>query len=382
LDSRKTEYLILGPFFPFRGGISETNHSLYDSLKKLGIKTKKLSFEKLYPKVLFPGKSQYYDKVETNSEDKKIRILHTYNPTKWKNTVQEIISINPRFIIFRYWTPFLSPFYSFVMSNLPKEITKIALVDNWVPHEKNFFDRFLNNLFAKKIDLFITFSKNVALKINKKYFKKVITIFHPINFNLPKIISKKKACQNLKISEKFTYILYFGIIREYKGLDLLINSFAKENIKKKNIKLIIAGEFYSKKEKYLNLINQLKLNSKIILDSKFISNNKVRDYFCVSDLLLQTYRSSSQSGVTSKAYYYETPILVSDINGLKEQIKKDNTGGITKLNYDEISKKIIYCLNKKNKNRFILNIKKNKLKYSWSIFSKKLIESLNKNDYV
>ena len=381
MDSRKTQYLIIGPFFPYRGGISETNHLLYDSLKKHGVKTKKLSFKKLYPKILFPGKSQYYDKYETNCEDEKIRILHAYNPIKWKNTTREIISINPRFIIFRYWTPLLSPFYSFIISNLPKEITKIALVDNWIPHEKNFFDKLLNNLFGNKIDLFITLSENVASKINKIYLKKIITIFHPINFNLPKKISKKKACKNLKISEKFTYILYFGIIREYKGLDLLIKSFAKKIINKENIKLIIAGEFYSKKEKYINLINQLKINSRIVLDSNFISDNKVRDYFCVSDLLIQTYRSGSQSGVTSKAYFYETPILVSDINGLKEQIVKENTGGITKLNYDKISKKIIYCLNKENQKKFILNIKKNKLKYNWDIFSKKLIESSNKKNH-
>ena len=218
--------------------------------------------------------------------------------------------------------------------------------------------------------------------MNKKYLKKIITIFHPINFNLPKKISKKEACENLKISEKFTYILYFGIIREYKGLDILINSFAKNIIKKENIKLIIAGEFYSKKEKYLNLITKLELNSRIILDSNFISDDKVRDYFCVSDLLIQTYRSGSQSGVTSRAYYYDTPILVSEINGLKEQIIKENTGEITKLNFDKISKKIIYCLDKKNQKKFVLNIKKNKIKYSWDIFSKKLVESSNKVDNV
>ena len=213
-----------------------------------------------------------------------------------------------------------------MISNLPKKITKIALVDNWIPHEKIFFYSFLNNLFGKKIDLFLTFSENVALKMNKKYLKKIITIFHPINFNLPKKISKKEACKNLKISDKFTYVLYFGIIREYKGLDILINSFAKNIIKKENIKLIIAGEFYSKKEKYLNLITKLELNSRIILDSNFISDDKVRNYFCVSDLLIQTYRSGSQSGVTSRAYYYDTPILVSEINGLKEQIIKEIQG--------------------------------------------------------
>ena len=135
---RKTEYLIIGPFYPFRGGISETNHLLFHSLKKRGVKAKKLSFEKLYPKILFPGKSQYYDKFETNYEDEKIRILHAYNPMKWKKTTRKIISINPRFIIFRYWTPFLSPFYSFVISSLPSKISKIALVDNWIPHEKFF----------------------------------------------------------------------------------------------------------------------------------------------------------------------------------------------------------------------------------------------------
>ena len=351
---RKTEYLIIGPFYPFRGGISETNHLLFRSLKKRGVKAKKLSFEKLYPKILFPGKSQYYDKFETNYEDEKIRILHAYNPMKWKKTTRKIISINPRFIIFRYWTPFLSPFYSFVISSLPSKISKIALVDNWIPHEKFFFDNFLNNMFGKKIDLFLTFSENVGLKINKKYLKKIVTIFHPINFNLPKKISKKEACKNLQISEKFTYVLYFGIIREYKGLDILINSFANNVIKKENIKLIIAGEFYSKKEKYLNLINKLKLNSRIILDSNFISNNKIRDYFSVSDLLIQTYRSGSQSGVTPKAYYYETPILVSEINGLKEQIIKDSTGVTTKLNYDKISKKIMYCLNDNNQKKIYL----------------------------
>lgn len=374
MSKRKVDLIVLGPTLPYRGGISDSNTAFINSLLKLGLNIKVISFKRLYPNFLFPGKSQFInEKLKFKKFERK---LDTINPFGWYRVRKLILKINPKFIIFRYWTPFLAPLYYFISKKTPQKIKKIAIVDNWIPHEKSLFDKILNYYFAKNMNLFITFSKNVSDRIKKSGFKNIYSLYHPINDDLPDKISKKKARKKLNLLEDEKYVLFFGLIREYKGLDILINSFSKNPVYKKKINLIILGEFYENINYYKRLINNLKLNSKVIMIPKFVDDFTIRDYFCASDLIAQTYKKASQSGVTPIAYKYNLPILVSNVKGLKEIILDDKSGCITKNNPDSISKNIVYCLKKKNQKLFIDQISSKYLKYTWKNFSLNLLNLL------
>ena len=373
MTKKKLDFLVIGPLIPYRGGISDTNHSLIKSLQSLGLNVKSWTFKKLYPDFIFPGKSQFI-KTPINSELIGERILNTLNPFEWSRNRRKLISLNPRYVIFRYWTPFLSPIYSSLAKNIPESIKKIALVDNWIQHEKRFFDSIFNKYFGNKMDFFITFSKNVSIQIKESGFVNVFNGFHPINNNLPEKITKKLAREKLNLSHKKKYVLFFGIIRKYKGLDLLIQSFSEDCIKDENIELIIVGEFYDNNKKYYNQINKLNLNSKILFDSEFVSNEKLRDYFCAADIVAQTYRSASQSGVTPMAYKYMTPMVVTNIDGLKDPIEIDKTGCVSDLNSRQIAKNIRLCLESSNYKMYINQFKKKSIKYNWDDFSLDLIK--------
>ena len=375
MNKKKIDFIVIGPTPPYRGGISDSNNEFINSLTKLGLSTKIISFKKLYPDFFFPGKSQFIN--EKTKYKKHNRILNTLNPLEWFKIRRQIIKINPKYIIFRYWTPFLSPLYSFISIKIPKSIKKIAIVDNWIPHEKSLTDKILNNYFGKKMDFFMTFSKNVSERIKKSGFKNTYSSYHPINDDLPDRISKKTARKKLNLIDDKKYVLFFGLVRKYKGLDILIESFSKDPVYKKNINLIVVGEFYDSIKNYKKLITKFKLNSKIILIPKFVDNYTLRNYFCASDLIAQTYRNASQSGVTPIAYKYNLPILVSDIKGLKEIILNDKTGCITKNDPALISQKIVYCMEKKNQKLFIDQISSNYLKYSWENFSLNLLNIIN-----
>ena len=362
-------YVLIGPAYPFRGGISNTNHELIREIQKTQKNSLIITFKKLYPKFIFPGKNQFSDEKkppEINIE----RHLSSYNPISWIKTAKRINELNPKTVIFRYYTPFLAPAYFFITILIKNKIKKIALVDNWIPHESFFLDNFLNKLFGIKISGFISLSKNVSNQIKSNFSKPLLTLFHPINQNLPLPISKTNARKILKWPKERKIILFYGLIRKYKGLDLLINSINEEPLKKTKIHLVIAGEFYESKEKYLKFITKNKLENKITIYDEYINNEMTRQLFCGSDAIIQTYHSSSQSGVTPLAYFYNTPVLVSNIDGLKDPVLKDKSGIVSGKSTKEISQNILKLLD--NLNYYTENIKTVKSNYKWNKFVNEL----------
>jgi glycosyltransferase involved in cell wall biosynthesis len=327
----------------------------------------------------FPGKSQYTSETKPNLLEIK-RIVHSYNPFNWIRSAKRINKSNPKIVIFRYYNPLLSFCYSAIISHLNKKIKKVALVDNWVHHEPKFYDRFLNSLFSRKIDSYITFSENVALEIESQTHSNIFPGFHPINTNLPKLISKKKAREELNWDKKSPTILFYGLIRPYKGLDNLLMAFSKPPLSLSNAKLAITGEFYESKSKYQKIIKKLKLKNKIYLIPEFSNTRSTQLYFSASDVVALTYKSASQSGVIPLAYFYETPILVTDLSGLRTPIINDKTGLVCLQSPDDISAKLIEIL-KPNKNKiFIKNIKNSMKYYSWDQYSKHIINFIENNN--
>ena len=379
MQKRSLDYLLIGPAFPFRGGISETQHNLAKALKRKGKKVELLTFTKLYPKILFPGKSQF--SLEKPPRDLKInRYLHAYNPFAWSKVAKYIIKINPKILVFRYYNPFLGISYGWIAKKIPNNIKKVALVDNWIPHEKGMLDRVLNIHFAKYIDIFTCLSNNVEEQIKKDVKVPIWSGFHPINYDLKPSIDQNKARSILKFEKTTFYVLFFGLVRKYKGLDLLIKAFNHPSIRKQNIKLYVAGECYENQNKYFSLVKKLKLKKKIILDFNFKSLSEIQLLFSASDLIAQTYQSSTQSGVTPIAYHYRKPILVSDVEGLKSQIVTDKSGEIVEREPKAVAKGIIKILDKAGTNFYTKNIENVINKNSWGTFVNNWEEFISKKN--
>ena len=364
----KIKFLVFSAAYPYRGGISDSTHSLCNELIRSGVIVEVWTFSLLYPSFLFPGRSQYSN-VRYKQNFKIKRLINTLNPLNWLKVSKMVNNIVPDSLIFRYWSPILSLPYFFIRFFLKKKIKIIGLVDNWDNHEKVPFENLLRKLFLISCDTFISMSENVGKQIKQSTSKKVIPLFHPINLNLPKPVNKKTAKSSLGLDDT-KYISFIGLIRKYKGLKTLIKSI--EFLRDTNIKLIIAGEFYEPVEHFLKIIDELKLNDKIIINNKFLDPEKIRDYMCASDLIIQPYLKASQSGITPLCYFYETPSVVSNVSGLKEVIIRDGSGAIFNKTPEDLSNVILESLEFDTYNNLKSNIRKSKKKYNWSSFIKKL----------
>jgi glycosyltransferase involved in cell wall biosynthesis len=376
---KKIDYLLIGPSFPYRGGIAQTQNEFALNLLKLGKNIEVFTFKKLYPKFLFPGKTQFTSEGKPSNLKIKINI-HSYNPFNWIKIGKEINKIKPKYIIFRYYTPLLALCYVNIISYINKDIKSIALVDNWTPHEPKFYDNFFNKLFSKKIDSYITLSNKLALELKIKTKSRVFSGFHPISENLPKIISKKKARKKLGWDPDIPIVLFYGLIRSYKGLDNLLRAFANPPLSLSKAKLGIVGEFYEPIDKYQLLIKKLKLEKNIYLIPKYANMKSTQLYFSSADVIALTYKSATQSGVIPIAYHFLTPILVTDLIGLKTPILKDKSGLICSQKPHDISHKLSEMLIEDRKEFFQKNIKKSVKKYSWAEYSKQVTNFIeNKN---
>ena len=281
-------------------------------------------------------------------------------------------------MIFRYYTPFLAPVYTSIAKRLDMGIKKIALVDNWFPHESNIWDKALNRFFGKQMQGFTTLSTQVAQQLKLEFKVPIWSWFHPIATHLHPEIEQQKAKEILGWSPSEKTILFFGLIRKYKCLELLIQSFAESPLKEENIRLYIAGECYENPNKYSNLIKDLQLENRITLDLTFKNTEETALLFSAADAIAQTYHTATQSGVTPYAYFYNKPLLVSDIPGLREVIKKDNTGVCSSKNPSSIASQLIKLLDTENTTKYQKNIEKVKGLYQLSSFAEKLHHFIEK----
>jgi len=370
---------IIGPAHPLRGGPAQFNENLCQQLIKEGHQAEIISYSLQYPNFLFPGSSQF----ETNGKAPEgIRIhtlINTVNPFNWFSVARFIKKEKPDFILFRYWLPFFGPSLGTIGRLVRKHCKVLALTDNVIPHEKRIGDNAFTKYFINSCDGFIAMSQTVL---------KDISLFspnshqayspHPMYETYGAEVSKEEARQKLGLNKEDKIVLFFGLIRKYKGLDLLIEAMAKETLKSKNVKLLIAGEFYEDKQPYLDLIEKHKLKNQIILHDKFISNEDVRYYFCASDLVAQTYRKATNSGVSMIGYYYNKPMLVTAVGGLAEIVPDKICGYSVPVEIDQISNSLIDYFENKRENEFVQNVKEERKKYEWSGFINTLLNLYNR----
>ena len=358
------DFLLLGPAFPYRGGISTTQHALAESLIAQGYTVKLFTFIQLYPSFLFPGKSQFTVEAENPSLPIE-RKIHAYYPLQWKNIAKTINRLEPKAVIFRYWTPFLAPCWNAIAKRLDRRIKKIGWVDNWKAHEPKPWDNFLTQGFEKSMDLFTTLSIAVATEIKSESNKKVWGKMHPIEAQLPKKLDIKDARKKINLPQEKTALLFFGLIRPYKGLALLLKALKQHPEKH----LFIVGECYEKWGKYQQLIQHLKIEKQITVINRFVSKEEAAIYFSAVDATVLPYTSATQSGVLALSYYYETPLVVTNHPGLSQPIIEDKTGEVCQPNIEEIQKAISTVTETKANMGFRHNLSQNKHHYSWANYA-------------
>jgi D-inositol-3-phosphate glycosyltransferase len=335
--------ILLGPAHPLKGGIANFNESLAIAFIKNSIETEIVTFYYQYPAFLFPGETQ---KAEGKAPySLKIKsLISSINPWSWIKTARFIAHESPDLVIVQYWMPFMAPALGTILRFMSKKhVPKvIAIVHNAKPHEKRFGDNVLTKYFANTCHGFVCLSKSVLTDLDDyTYNPNKVFVPHPVYDIFGDKISKKEARKYLGIKDEEKVLLFFGIIRKYKGLELLLNSLAEEKVKNLGVKLIVAGEFYEDKQHYLALANRLNLSDNIIFTNKFIPTESVKYYFCASDIIVQPYLNATQSGVTQIAYNFERPMLVTNVGGLAEIVFDKHTGYVTEVDAKSIAEAIV-----------------------------------------
>jgi glycosyltransferase involved in cell wall biosynthesis len=363
----------LSTFYPFRGGIAQFNVSVLRELEKSGHNTSAFTFKVQYPGFLFPGETQMVQDDDIVDEIESQRILNSAIPFNWPVAASKIKKFNPDLLIMKYWMSYFGPSLGYVAGRMSPNTKVLTILDNVIPHEKKFFDNAFTKYFLNKNHGFIAMSEKV--KTDLLSFlpdAKVKLLPHPLYDHFGDIQDKTESRKKLGISEDKKTILFFGFIRDYKGLDILIDTFG---LLDDSYQLVIAGEVYGSFDKYDNQIEKLSNKQNVHKHVKYISDKEVRDYFSAADVCVLPYKSATQSGITGISYHFETPMIATDVGGLAEIIHHDKTGLIVeKLDANLISKVIKQYFESEKSVEFKKNIKLLKEKLSWAIFTADLME--------
>jgi glycosyltransferase involved in cell wall biosynthesis len=369
MNSKKI--IIVGPAHPFRGGIAAFDERMAFDLQQTGHDVEIVNFTTQYPGFLFPGKTQFTsDPAPANL--KITRLLSSVNPFSWIKTALYIRKQQPDLVILRFWIPFMGPALGSVARLLGKKVKVVGFVDNLIPHEKRIGDTLLSKYFVNACNGFITLSNQVKDEIACFTDKECLMSPHPVYDHYGNKSMKKESCKQLNLNFDTNYILFFGFIRNYKGLDLLIKAFSESNLRIKNYKLLVAGEFYEDEKRYLDLITSLQLNDYIELHSHYIPDAEIKYYFGACDLVVQPYRSATQSGISQLAYHFEKPMIVTNVGGLPEIVKDHETGFVTDVNPTAIAK-AMNDFTEGDIHRFDEAIRQEKTKYTWSYLSQTIL---------
>jgi len=362
-----------------RGGIAAHNQLLSHHLNLAGHSSTIFSYSLQYPSILFPGKTQL---VEGNAGDLVngldiLEQVNSINPINWYATGKKINALKPSLVILRFWMPFFGAALGTIGKFVNRKSTKIiGLVDNALPHEPRIGDRFLTNYFLKTCDACLVMSRSVGQDIRQMKSDMPVNYSpHPVYNHFKDKIDKLAARKQLGLQENGKYVLFFGMIRKYKGLDLLLDAMGKVVKQNSTIQLIIAGEYYEDETVYLNKIEALGLAKNVKSINQYIPDDEVHLYFSATDLVAQTYHTATQSGISQIAMHYEKPVLVTDVGGLDEIVLHKKTGYVVKKEPALIAKNIINFFEIENYDlHFESAIVEEKEKYSWEAFVDNLIK--------
>lgn len=314
---------MVSAFYPYRGGIAQFGAMLYRALEK-DHDLLALTFKRQYPNVLFPGSSQFVKEEDNADPIPTKRVLDSVNPITFRRTAKNIDQFEPDLIITQYWMTFFGPALGGVHKAVKSKAKKLAILHNVTPHEKRFFDAPANRYFLKKNDGFVVMSDVVqkdllAIKPDAKFLR----IDHPVYNQFGARLQRDVALRTLGLETNQKYLLFFGFIRDYKGLDILLEALRKLD---PSYHVLVAGEAYGSFDKYAEFIHDNKLGKRVHVFNTYISDEEVKTYFSAADVCMLPYKSATQSGITAISHHFELPIIATDVGGLKESIVDGETG--------------------------------------------------------
>ena len=365
--------ILLGPAHPYRGGLASIMETMAREWQSRGHEVRIYTFTVQYPSLLFPGKTQY---VTTPApEDLHIeRVMNTVNPLNWLSLGLRLRRECPDMVVMKYWTPFMAPCYGTIARIARSNgVTKfVCQIDNVEPHEHHIIDRPCNHYYLGAVDGFVYMSEQVHGELKAYTAAPALFSPHPMFENFGKAVERDEACRRIGIDPAQKYTLFFGLIRDYKGLDLLLRAWAKWMPDGR--KLLIAGEFYASREKYISLIEELGLQDRVVLHDRFIADEDVKYYFSAADALVLPYRTATQSGVTQIAYNFSLPMIVTRVGGLPEIVPDGRVGLVCEADAESIKEALERLYEGDTLQRLKANFAEERKRFSWAAMCDRLEE--------
>jgi len=362
--------VIIGPAYPLRGGLATYNERLARAFRAAGDEVRLVTFSLQYPDFLFPGQTQF--STEAGPTDLDIEVsLNSVNPLSWLAVGRRLRRERPDVVVFRFWLPFMGPALGTVarLARGNGHTRVVAITDNVVPHERRPGDGPLTRYFLSACDGFVTMSRAVLADLQRLGFRQKPALYrpHPLYDNFGPAKPKAAALAALGLASAFRYVLFFGFIRAYKGLDILLEALADARVAALPVKLLIAGEFYEDAAPYEALIKQHDLESRLVRATDFIPNERVADYFSAADLVLQPYKHATQSGVSQVAYHFGRPMLVTDVGGLAELIPAGVVGYVVPPTPAAIADALVDFYQNGREETFAAGVRQEAKKFSWDV---------------
>lgn len=364
--------IIIGPAHPLRGGLASFDQRLCQQFTAEGWDASIFSFSLQYPSFLFPGTTQY-SSDPAPTDIKIFSIINSIHPFNWIHVGNLLKEMRPDLIVVRYWLPLMGPALGTILRRARKNrfTQVVAITDNIIPHEKRPGDKPFTNYFLRSCDAFVTMSDKVMQDLRSFVSDKPARqVVHPLYDNFGEIVPTEEARQQLGISHNERILLFFGFIRKYKGLDLLLQAVKRLHQQQykpggQEFKVVVAGEFYEDRSHYESLLNDPEIKPHLILRTDFIPDSMVKYYLCAADVVVQPYRNATQSGVTPLSYHFEKPMIVTNVGGLPGLVPHEKAGLVAEPDPEALAAAIQRFF-ELGGNYFLPHLRSEKAKYSWS----------------
>lgn len=365
----------LSTFYPFRGGIAQFNASLFRAFDKQGYEAKAFTFTRQYPDLLFPGKSQYVtEEDDTSTAVEAEQVIDTINPLSYFTAAKKIAAFQPDLLVMKFWMPYFGPSLGTVAGRLKQKGTKVvSILDNAIPHETRPGDKFFTHYFLNRNSGFVVMSEAVkndlmTIKPDARYLFNP----HPVYDHFGDKLSQSEAQEKLGLDLNKKTLLFFGLIRDYKGLDVLIEAFKDLP---SDYQLVVAGEVYGEEEPYRNLASEYGLEDRVQLNFRYIADQEVPLFFSAADVNILPYKSATQSGILSIALHFDMPVIVTDVGGLREIVERGQIGLIASQPSAEAIRDTVQQFFKEDQSRVLgQNIQEYKETYSWKNMANNIVE--------
>lgn len=368
--------IVIGTAHPYRGGLAAFNERLAGQFQQEGHEVELYTFTLQYPNFLFPGKTQFTDSPAPAGLTIRRRV-NSCNPFNWLSVGREIAKKKPDMVVFAYWMSFMAPCYGTMARRIRRNghTRCVGLVHNMIPHEPNVLDKLLPPYFVKAMDGFTTLSQSVIQDIERfdHGAKPKSWAPHPIYDHYGELVDKAEARRQLGLHENGKYVLFFGFIRDYKGLDLLLDAFGDIRLQDSGVRLLVAGEFYGDPKPYLDRINELDISDSVVMHNDYIPDDRVNLYFRACDIVAQPYKTATQSGVTQVAFHFEKPMLVTNVGGLPEIVPDGKVGYVVEPDAQQIADALVRFYKEGREEAFTEGVREEKKKYSWDRMTKAVI---------